>query len=277
MKVFSVTWFEKLRKLDYIALFAVFALTTMSLLTLAGAAGDYGVKYFYVQFGAAILGLVAMTVISTIDYEDIADKFSPILFVVSVFLLVLTLVIGTGDGNRSWIRFSWLPIGLQPSEFIKVLYIITFSKHIRMHKGEINHPKTLLKLGLHAGTIIGLILLQGDLGSALVYMVMTVAMLYCAGLSLWYLIGGTSVVALAAPFLWSHLKTYQQQRILVGFSPEIDPGGKGFQALMSVSEGAVRPYRLCFRHRQRKVRLFRCVSRHFSACCFGDSHAGAFV
>ena len=67
MKVFSITWYEKLRKLDYIVLFCIVALTCVSLLTLAGAANDYGVRYFYVQMIAACLGLVAMTIISTID------------------------------------------------------------------------------------------------------------------------------------------------------------------------------------------------------------------
>ena len=185
MKSFSVTWYEKLRKLDYIVLAAVLGLTLMSLLTLAGAANDIGTKYFYVQLGAAVLGFVAMAVISTIDYEEVADRFSVFLFAVGVLLLGVTLLIGTGDGNKSWIRFSWLPIGIQPSEFVKVLYIVSFSKHISLVRDKINHPLSLLKLGAHAGIIIGLIMLQGDLGSALVFMFMTAAMLYCAGLSLW--------------------------------------------------------------------------------------------
>ena len=76
MKVFSITWYEKLRKLDYIVLFSAVALTMVSLLTLAGAANDYGVKYFYIQLVAAVLGLSTMIIISTIDYEEVADRFS---------------------------------------------------------------------------------------------------------------------------------------------------------------------------------------------------------
>lgn len=233
VKVFAVTWYEKLRKLDYIVLAAALALTVMSLVTLAGAANDIGVKYFYIQLVAAVLGFAMMAVISTIDYEEVADRFSKVLFGVSVALLALTLVIGTGDGNRSWIRFSWLPIGIQPSEFIKVLYIITFSKHISLVRDKINHPLSLLKLGVHAGVIIGLIMLQGDLGSALVYIVMTAAMLFCAGLSFWYFLAAAGALVVLAPFLWEHLAAYQQERIIAGFHPESDPSGKGFQALMS--------------------------------------------
>lgn len=233
VKVFAVTWYEKLRKLDYIIIFAVLSLTGMSLVTLAGAANDFGVKYFYIQFAAAFLGFVAMVIMSTIDYEEIADKLSVALFVFSVFLLVLTLLIGTGDGNKSWIRYDWMPVGIQPSEFIKVLYIITFSKHLSLLKGKINHPLSLLKLGVHAGAIIGLILMQGDLGSALVYMFLTLVMLYCAGLSLWYFLGAAVLLTAFSPVLWGLLKTYQKERIIAGFWPESDPTDKGFQALMS--------------------------------------------
>ncbi len=233
MKVFSITWYEKLRKLDYTVLFAALALAFVSLITLAGAANDYGVKYFYIQLVAIVLGVVTMTVISTIDYEEVAEKFSIPLFGISIFLLVLTLIIGTGDGNKSWIRFQGFPIGIQPSEFVKVMYIVTFSKHLHMHKDTINKPKSLVKLGVHAGTIIGLVMLQGDLGSALVFVFLTAAMLFCAGLSLWYFLGAGVAVIAASPFLWSVLKPYQQSRILAGFWPETDPANKGFQALMS--------------------------------------------
>ena len=235
MKVFSITWYEKLRKLDYIVLFCIVALTGISLLTLAGAANDYGVRYFYIQMIAAVLGLFAMTVISTIDYEELTDRFAVPLFIASALVLVLTLVVGTdnGSGNKSWIEIPGVPFDIQPSEYIKIAYIITFSKHLHTLRDKINHPLSLLKLGAHAGLIIGLVLLQGDLGSALVYMFMTVAMLLVAGLSFWYFLGAGAAVALAAPFLWSVLKPYQQNRIIAGFDPGSDPLGVGMQALRS--------------------------------------------
>lgn len=72
-------------------------------------------------------------------------------------------------------------------------------------RDRINHPLSLLKLGAHAGIIIGLIMLQGDLGSALVFMFMTAAMLYCAGLSFWYFLAAAGVIVAAAPFCGSIL------------------------------------------------------------------------
>ena len=86
---------------------------------------------------------------------------------------------------------------------------------------------------LHAGIIIGLVMLQGDLGSALVFMFITIVMCFTQGLSIWYLLGGTAATILAAPYLWQFLKPYQQQRILVGFNPELDPLGYGYQQVLS--------------------------------------------
>jgi rod shape determining protein RodA len=58
-------------------------------------------------------------------------------------------------------------------------------------------------------------------------------MLFVAGLSGWYFLGGAILIVLAFPILWEHLAPYQQERIIVGFNPELDPLGKGMQPLMS--------------------------------------------
>jgi rod shape determining protein RodA len=111
-----------------------------------------------------------------------------------------------------------------------------------MVKATINKPKTLLKLAVHAGSIVGLILLSGDLGVTLVYVGIIAIMLAFAGLSIWYFVGAAVTVILAFPFLWPMLSNYQQMRILVGFQPELDPSGYGFQALLSldaISSGGV--------------------------------------
>ncbi len=161
------------------------------------------------------------------------DKLTAPLFVFSLVLLLATLVIGSeGDyGSKSWINIPGVPFSIQPSEFVKLFLIITFGKHLSREKKSINHPLTLLKLALHAGPIILLVLLQGDLGTALVYMVMIIFMMFAAGLSVWYFVAIGAVVTVAMPYLWPLLDEYQQMRILCGFNPELDPEVYGFQAL----------------------------------------------
>ena len=110
---------------------------------------------------------------------------------------------------------------------------MTFAKHLHTVRERINHPKSLLGLGIHAGIVIGLILLSGDLGVALVYAGIVLLMLFVAGLSLWYFFGAAGALVIAFPILWPHLNLYQQERILYGFTPESDPRGVGQQPLQS--------------------------------------------
>jgi rod shape determining protein RodA len=160
------------------------------------------------------------------------------MFLASVFLLAVTLLFGsTGENmetaNRSWIRIPIVDIAVQPSEFVKIAFLCTFAKHIELVKKTINHPKSLLGLALHAGAIVGLILLSGDLGVSLVYFGIIAFMLFCAGLSGWYFLGVAVIAVVSFPLLWELLRTDQQNRIIFGFQPELDPEGVGMQALMS--------------------------------------------
>ena len=80
---------------------------------------------------------------------------------------------------------------------------------------------------------MGLILLSGDLGVALVYVAMIAIMLFCAGLHPLYFVGVIVIGLLLSPYLWDSLAEYQQMRILVGFNPELDPDFYGHQPLLS--------------------------------------------
>jgi rod shape determining protein RodA len=156
----------------------------------------------------------------------------------SALILAVTLFFGiTGDNmetaNRSWLNIPFINIAIQPSEFVTFAFLCTFAKHLDEVRGQINKPKTLLYIMLHAGLIAGLILLSGDLGVCLVYFGIIAVMLYCAGLSGWYFVGVAVLLVIAFPFLWDFLRTDQQNRIIFGFNPELDIEKVGMQALMS--------------------------------------------
>ena len=235
VRSFSITARQRMRMIDPVLLICTLILTVMSLVTLYGGLGnmmDYYMSDFIVQVVSVVLGLTMMIIITMIDYEEFIEKFSAIFFIGSLALLALTLLVGTRKGtNLSFLRIG--PVGIQPSEFVKAAYIMTFSKHLAFVKDKINNIKNLAGLALHAGLIIGLILISGDLGVALVYMGFTLIMLFCAGLSGWLFIGVGAVALIGFPYVWPMLHTYQQERIMVGFNPEIDPLGKGMQPLIS--------------------------------------------
>lgn len=218
-------------------------ITLMSLVTIFGARENFGTRKFIMQLAMTVVGLCAVAVIVNIDYKIFVDRYWIPLFLASTLLLAVTLVLGdtgangTESANKSWltiISVGSLTFQIQPSEFVKIAFIISFSKHLSLVKSKINDIHVLIPLAVHAGAIVGLILLSGDLGVALVYVGIIAVMLIFAGLSFWYFAGAVGAVVLLFPFLWQYLNPYQQDRILYGFQPELDPSGYGFQPLLSL-------------------------------------------
>lgn len=225
----------RLRHLDPVIMFCVLALSFIGILTHWGAREVYGISRVWVQSFATVLGLSLALMIATLDYQDICDKLAVPLFIGGVAALLLTLVIGSTGmfGGKSWIQIPGIPLTIQPSEFVKLFLIITFAKHLEVLRQRLNHPLSVLRLALHVGVLAGLVFLQDDLGTAIVYMVVALAMLFAAGLSLWYYIIGGGLIVVAFPYIWPLLGEYQRMRILVGFNPDLDPTDYGMQAIMS--------------------------------------------
>ena len=132
-------------------------------IVMVSGAAPSPVKYTLVQTGALVLGIGAIVLLMILDYEYLAN-ISLYLYGLSTILLILVLIPGIGvyeNGARSWFRFGSL-IGIQPAELVKLAFIITFSKHLSEVDDLIDRPRNVLFLLLHAGFLIGLILLQPD-------------------------------------------------------------------------------------------------------------------
>ncbi len=226
------------KRIDPVLFFACAFLSAVSILTIFGSVENFGRSKLIMQCAMTLVGMVGVFVLANIDYKFFVDRFYVFMFAASVALLIITLIFGsTGENmetaNKSWLEIPIINIAIQPSEFVKITFLCTFSKHIDLVKEKINRPLVLGGLMLHAGIIVGLILYSGDLGVALVYFGIIAIMLYCAGLSGWYFLGLLVLAVIAFPFLWDLLKPYQQNRIIYGFQPELDPLNVGAQPLLS--------------------------------------------
>ena len=238
MKIFGMSFGDRLKHVDPILFICTAFLSAVSILTIFGAVDNFGRSKLTMQIAMTLAGMLFLLVVANVDYRFFVDRFVIIMLLVSAFLLAITLIFGsTGENmetaNRSWLRIPFVNIAIQPSEFVKITFICTFAKHIEAVKERINHLKNLLGLMLHALLIVGLILLSGDLGVSLIYIGIIVFMLFFAGLSGWYFLGAAALFVISFPFLWDLLRTDQQNRIIFGFQPELDPKGVGMQALMS--------------------------------------------
>ena len=145
-------------------------LSVLSLLIMIGGGSVFGPRVVAIQIGATVVGVIVMIILANIDYRRLSERFAPILLGISVILMIVLLVDGVGVGtNQSWLYFDFLPFGIQPTEFIKTALAITFAYHLSRVKESINRPIVLAGLAAHAGAVILLIVLTGDLGVALVF------------------------------------------------------------------------------------------------------------
>lgn len=159
-------------------------------------------------------------------------RLTPYLYGASVGLLVLTYFIGTEvNGARSWLYLGPLP-GFQPSELAKLALILTLAQ--AMNERPIKRLGDYLRIGLIALPPVGLILLEPDLGSALVLVAITAGMVLVRGvpwrqLVLILLIAGIAVPTLVLP----NLKSHQVERLVSFVDPYRDPQGTGYQVIQS--------------------------------------------
>ncbi|MGN1194058.1 MAG: FtsW/RodA/SpoVE family cell cycle protein [Acutalibacteraceae bacterium] len=176
---------------------------------------------------ALILGTVACLVISYIDY-DLIFKLWPIVVAASLLLMLLLFTsLGVApegrDDARSWLKIT-STLYFQPSEILKIAFIITFSYHLGKVKNNISSLKNVALLCIHAAIPIVLVIKTGDMGSALIFMLMFVGMMFAAGLHWLYFPAGVLAVAAVSPIVWYKVfDDIQRNRILALINPEAYP------------------------------------------------------
>ena len=183
-----------------------------------------------VQILAMILGIGAAVFVSAFDYEKFLEKWY-VIGIAGLIPVILTFFIGIAPEGTD--DKAWLDLGIttfQPSELLKICFIITFSNHIRYIKPNINKIKYLLPLCAHGLFPVALILVQGDYGTAIVFGVIFVFMMWAGGVSWKYFVCAFSAVLVASPFAYFFLLNEDhRKRIISIFDIEADIQGIGFQ------------------------------------------------
>ena len=220
------------KRIDWFLMVPVLLSCGYGLLLISSATASFSSrKMLIVQFCGILLGLLMALVLLTLEHENLA-RFSIPIYGLCILLLIATLIFGKEVmGNKNWIALG--PINIQPSEFVKIGFILTFSKHLTSVREYINNIRALIPLGIHFGVIALLVALEGDLGTTLVFLFIFIAMLMAAGLHWGFFLAGGGAVAIAAPFIFEHLDEYQQMRILAVYDPSLDPLGYGYHTIQS--------------------------------------------
>ena len=184
------------------------------------------------QGAYALLGFALLFLVARLDYRLLANV-AFLLYSMILLLLVVVLFIGEpGGGIQRWIDLKFFL--LQPSEFAKPFVAIALAKFFSQFKEEIQGLRTLAGSLAIVGVPMGLVYLQPDLGTAMVFTSMWLGMAIMGGIRPLYL-GVLAVLgALSTPIVYLFLlKPYMQQRLLLFMDPYGDPLGAGYNVLQS--------------------------------------------
>ncbi len=169
-------------------------------------------------------GIIVALIVCNIDYE-IISKLWPLIAAGCILLMLATLIFGKAANPDRPDAKSWLDFGVftfQSSELLKVGFIITFSYHLDMVKDHINRIKTIIPLVIHGMIPVALVIATGDSGSALIFLIMFVGMLFFAKVNIGYFIAGicVTIVGFAAAWSLGIIDGIQRERIIALFYPE---------------------------------------------------------
>lgn len=172
---------------------------------------------YLTQLIAAVAGLVVALVIAAINYKFIAKLW----FIYAPVALIMTALLFTSLGvqNEGADDIGWLNLGFiqfQPSELLKLAFILSFAYHLSKVEDRMNEPIHFILLCIHGGVPTLLIVMTGDDGSAMVFLFVFLCMIFAAGLSWKYLLFFGAVTPVGIYVLWNYImQPHQQQRFQV--------------------------------------------------------------
>jgi cell division protein FtsW len=180
-----------------------------------------------------LIGLSLVPIVMRIDYRCYRQ---PLVIWAGLGItaagLLIVLFSSPVNGARRWLHVG--PLGVQPSELAKIVVIMFTAALLERRMDRINEPAySLLPIGIVTGAIVGLILVEPDLGTAVSVLVIAIAMVFAAGISYRYVVS-LALVSLPALYLVVMFSPYRAQRMMSFLDPWADAQGAGYQAIQSM-------------------------------------------
>ena len=232
---------QPLAKLPWRLLFLVMGIGGIGILTLYSAAGGSMNPWALKQ---AIVFLVFLSVaisMSWISESTIKAVSFPIYAVVLAMLIAVEMLGFVGKGAQRWLDLG--PIRLQPSEFMKPVIVLVLARFYELlPPSDIRRWRAIWPAALLLGVPFLLILVQPDMGTALMVLFIGVTVMFVAGLPWWLFAGAATFVAVAAPVAYAFMHGYQRKRVLTFLDPESDPLGSGYhisQSKIAIGSGGL--------------------------------------
>ena len=237
------------RSIDGGLLFAVTLMAAISTLLIYSIVKNkmiegIGNSYWQTQLFSMGAGIIVAIIISFFDYH----KFVKLWFIFVPVSLILTALTFTslgfqrdGADDKAWLNVGF--VQFQPSEILKLAFILTFAYHLSHDEEEMNKPSHMALLIAHGLVPIGIVGLQGDYGTAIVFAAIFAFMICSARISWKYLLAAPFILAAGAAFMWFFvLGSIHKKRILILFHPGTDPEYMEYQqdlGLAALKSGGV--------------------------------------
>lgn len=228
---------KKIKKIEWLIPICAIILGGIGLIALFSASYDSGLDEFKKQAIWMGISFIIMIVVMFIDYK-ILIKLSPILYGLTIILLIAVLFTKPINGARSWFNIKDGLFSFQPAELSKI-FVILFLAYVmaiiqRKGRNEINKISKLALIVLVMIVPIGLIIIQPDYGTAAAYLISFLLMIFVAGIDKKYIITGILILAIAIPVGYKYfLPVHAKDRIETFLNPEADPLGSGYNVLQS--------------------------------------------
>ena len=231
-----------LKDYKFTLVFLVLALSILGVLVV-GSARDINQSK---QIIGVIIGLVAMLVVSLMDYKWVLN-FYWLIYGVAVVSLGLVLIIGQEvNGATRWINLGFTTF--QPSELAKILLILFFAKFLMQHEEDLNDKWTLIRYAVLCGIPLALIIVEPNLSTTICTALVLCLLIYIGGLDYRFIIRTFLILIPVAVIFLSiavqpnqpFLKDYQQKRILAFIEPEKYASDEAYQqnnSVMAIGSG----------------------------------------
>ncbi len=228
----KLTFFQKLRSLDYVLLSTIFLIGIVSCFSMYSTDGGellYHSKSHIIRFFAFFTMMIFLSFLSVKFWHSIGYLF----YALVLILLILVSLYGvSASGSQRWINLYIL--NLQPSELMKIGIILCFAKfYHRVQVENVNKFKNLLIPITILIVPTLLVVAQPDLGTSILIAFSGLIVLWLAGLNIKYFVYSFLIFIVSLPFVIAFLKPYQKLRVLSFFNPDKDPLGAGYQIIQS--------------------------------------------
>ena len=224
------------RNIDYYMVFSTLALVAIGLLMIGSAThinSPSDDRYWYVQRQGlfAVINIVLIVIMLKFDYR-ILGPLGNLLYGVNLLMLIAVMFAGQSAlGAQRWIQIG--PVTIQPSEFAKLIMIISLAHLLDSREEKMKSIWDLLPIAAYVVVPFLLILKQPDLGTSLVFIAILFGMIFVAGIDGKLLMRIMGAGAACLPAFWFFLKDYQKSRLTVFLDPNVDPLGAGYHIIQS--------------------------------------------